>query len=157
MLRNILGVIVGYIAIFALVVGLLFGLYAVLGQDGSFKPGTFEPSTLWLVLMFIVGLVAAVVGGVVCARISGGSVGARNGLVALVMVLGVLMALVQLMQPEPTPEELARGTDMSNIDAMNNARTPLWVAFSQPLLGAAGVLIGARLAGGDRKKTRVDE
>ncbi len=155
MLRNILSVIVGYIAIFALVVGLLFGLYAVLGQDGSF--GTFEPSTLWLVLMFIVGLVAAVVGGVVCARISGGSAGARNGLVALVMVLGVLMALVQLMQPEPTPEELARGTDMSNIDAMNNARTPLWVAFSQPVLGAAGVLIGARLAGGDRKKTRVDE
>lgn len=68
MLRTILGVIVGYIAMFVIVVGLLFGLYAILGQDGSFEPGTFEPSMLWLVLMFIVGLVASIVGGW-CVRV----------------------------------------------------------------------------------------
>lgn len=69
------------------------------------------------------------------------------------MVLGLLMAMGQLMQPEPTAEELARGTEMSNIEAMNNARTPLWVAFSQPFLGAAGVLIGSGLVG-SRSKSR---
>ena len=153
MLRTILGVIVGYIAMFVIVVGLLFGLYAILGQDGSFEPGTFEPSMLWLVLMFIVGLVASIVGGMVCACVSKGSSKARGGLVVLVMVLGLLMAVGQLMQPEPTAEELARGTEMSNIEAMNNARTPLWVAFSQPFLGAAGVLIGSGLVG-SRSKSR---
>ncbi|MFG0245070.1 MAG: hypothetical protein ACF8MF_03345 [Phycisphaerales bacterium JB052] len=153
MLRNILGVIVGYIVMFVIVVALLFGLYAILGQDGSFKPGTFEPSMLWLVLMFMVGLVASIVGGMVCAWMSKGSSGARLGLVVLVMVLGLLMAVGQLMQPEPTAAELARGTDMSNIEAMNNARTPLWVAFSQPFLGAAGVLIGSGLVG-SRSKIR---
>jgi hypothetical protein len=30
---------------------------------------------------------------------------------------------------------------------MQNARTPLWVAFVNPFLGAVGVLLGARLKG----------
>lgn len=153
MLRTILAIIVGYFVMFVIVVALLFGLYAAIGQDRSFKPGTFEPSTLWLVLMFISGLVAAIVGGVVCSRISGGSAGARGGLVLLVVLLGLFMALVQLRKPEPTAQELERDTGMSSIEAMSQARTPLWVAFAQPFLGAAGVLIGTGLGGGTKKFT----
>lgn len=34
---------------------------------------------------------------------------------------------------------------MSNLEAMTNARQPVFVAVANPVIGAAGVLLGARL------------
>jgi hypothetical protein len=34
---------------------------------------------------------------------------------------------------------------MGNVAAMQNARTPAWIMFLNPIIGAAGVLVGSRL------------
>jgi hypothetical protein len=39
----------------------------------------------------------------------------------------------------------ARTSDVSNMEAMQKAKEPAGVALTNPLLGAAGVLVGGRL------------
>ena len=70
MLRKIIGVVAGYV-IMALLIFILFTLlYLVIGADGAFQPGNYQASGTWLVLSFILGLIAAVVGGFVCVLIA---------------------------------------------------------------------------------------
>ncbi|MBM4109337.1 MAG: hypothetical protein FJ255_11125 [Phycisphaerae bacterium] len=64
--RAILAVIVGYIVMAAVVFGLFTGAYPLLGADGAFKPNSWEVSTTWLAASFALGLIAAVMGGLVC-------------------------------------------------------------------------------------------
>lgn len=89
----------------------------------------------------VVSLVAAVLGGVVCAKVA-----ANNGgmwiLIAAVVVLGVGFAVVGPMMAEMVSE-----ADM--IDTAEAAQQPTWLAWLNPLLGAVGVYLGARLAKGD--------
>ena len=47
--RAILSVVVGYVAMFAAIFLAFSGLYLLLGQDLSFRPGSYEPSVLWTV------------------------------------------------------------------------------------------------------------
>jgi hypothetical protein len=70
--RAIAGVVVGYVAMIAVVLATLSAAYLGMGQDRAFEPGTHEPSGLWLVVSFALGLLAAGLGGFVCARISRG-------------------------------------------------------------------------------------
>jgi hypothetical protein len=143
MLRNIGGVIVGYI-IMALAIFLPFtAAYLLMGADSAFKPETYEPSNLWLVTSFVLGLLAAVAGGYVCALITRGS-RAPLALAVLVIVLGVLSALPTL-KANAGRERLTRPGEVSNLEAMQNAALPAWVALLNPFLGAAGVLVGAKL------------
>jgi hypothetical protein len=145
MLRAIGGVIVGYIVMVVVVMAGLSAAYLAMGADKAFQPGTYEVSGLWLVVMFAVGLVAAVVGGYVCAWI------ARRRtptvvLAGLVLVLGLLMAVAGAMAPtEGKPTE--RSGEVGNMEAMKDARTPTWVALINSIVGAAGVLAGARVRG----------
>jgi hypothetical protein len=144
MLRNIGGVILGYI-IMALTIFLTFSAaYLLMGADLAFKPGTYEPSNLWLVTSFILGLAAAVAGGYVCAKIAGGS-RAPLALAVLVIVLGVLWALPALRAANTSKERLTRPAVVSNFEAMQNAVLPGWVALLTPFLSAVGVVFGARL------------
>ncbi len=50
MLRVVIAVIVGYAVMAFLVFATFSLLYLMLGADGAFRPGTFEPSTTWVVL-----------------------------------------------------------------------------------------------------------
>lgn len=143
--RSILGVILGYVVMFLVVFLTFSGAYLAMGADAAFQPGKFEPSTLWLVVSFILGFIAAVAGGCTCVWIAKNTKAAL-GLAALVVVLGLAMAGMMMMEP-PDARPAARTGDVPNMEAMQNARTPLWVAFVNPFLGAAGVLIGARLRG----------
>jgi ABC-type transport system involved in multi-copper enzyme maturation permease subunit len=143
MLRNIGGVIAGYI-IMALAIFLTFTVaYLVMGASGAFKPETYEVSNLWLVTSFVLGLLAAVAGGYVCALIARGS-RAPLALAALVIVLGVLAALPAL-KANASRERLTRPSEVSNFEAMQNAVQPAWVMLLSPFISAAGVLVGARL------------
>src|SRR5215212_7972849 len=149
MLRNIGGVILSYIT-FALLIFLTFSAaYLLMGAGAAFKPETYEPSNLWLVVSFILGLAAAIIGGYVCASISRGT-RAPVALAILVIVLGVLAAIPALRAANK--ERLTRPTEVSNMEAMQNAVQPGWVALLNPFAGAAGVLAGARLR---RKKLEV--
>jgi uncharacterized membrane protein YfcA len=130
----------------AIAVGLAtVGAYLALGPDLAFKPDTFEPSTLWLVVCFAFSLLAAVAGGFVCSRISGP--GATKVLAGLVLVLGILMALPALNTAADT-RPTVRLPDTPSLTAMQNQRQPPWAAMSFPLIGAVGVLIG-----GSRKRS----
>ena len=116
--------------------------YLVLGANGAFQPGTYDVSVAWLVLAPIVAAVAGVVGGLVCKLIARTS-GASLALVALVLVLGVASAVAGMNKVAPA----ARAGDVQNLAAMRNAKTPTWMMLLMPVIGAVGVLAGARLKG----------
>jgi peptidoglycan/LPS O-acetylase OafA/YrhL len=121
------------------------GAYLVMGAAGAFKPGTYEPSRTWIAASFALGLIAAVLGGLTCAAIARDGRGTK-WLAVLVVVLGLALAVPALMKPSGGPPEPRTG-DVSNIEAMQKAKTPPWIALLNPFVGAAGVLIGGRLKG----------
>jgi hypothetical protein len=64
-------------------------------------------------------------------------------LAGLVLVLGIIFAIPVLTAPADEAPQ-ARTGDVGNTEAMQNARQPDWLVILNPLLGATGVLIGAR-------------
>jgi len=144
MVKGIIAVVVGYAVTFVLIFATFTAAYLAMGADRAFQPGSYEVSCLWLTVSFTLGLIASVAGGYVCAAVAGGRQ-APLVLALLVVVLGLLMAVPVALAGDA--EEKARAGDVANIEAMNNARQPVWVVFLNPLLGAAGVLLGARLRG----------
>ena len=96
-------------------------IYLILGADGAFKPGSFEPSTTWIALSFVLGFAAAVAGGFVCALIAKSKTGPMI-LIGLVIVLGLVMAIPAMMSDDSGPT--VREGDLDNFEAMQNAKTP---------------------------------
>ena len=70
MVRKILGVIAGYLAMAAFVFLTFSILYALLGAENTFEPGSYKVSSTWLVLSIILGLIAAIIGGYICILVS---------------------------------------------------------------------------------------
>jgi cytochrome bd-type quinol oxidase subunit 2 len=144
MLRNIGGVIAGYI-IMALTVFLTFSAaYLLMGTGGAFKPETYEVSNLWLATSLVLFIVAAIAGGYVCASLARGG-RAPLALALLVIVLGLWSAVPALRAANAGRDRLTRPNEVSNIEAMQHAVQPVWIALLNPFVGAAGVLVGARL------------
>lgn len=144
MLRAIGGVVVGYIAMFAVVFCVLTGAYLAMGADGAFKSGTYDVSPAWIAIWAVTTLVAAVVGGLVCVLIARSDKPAMV-LAAIVLVLGLAMAGLSLSGNKPDPGP--RTADVKNLEAMTKAKEPSWMAIANPIIGAAGVMIGARVCG----------
>ena len=145
MLRKIAGIVAGYVVVAILVFATFTLAYLAMGTDGAFRPGTYEVSHLWLAASIVLGLAAAVVGGLVC-RIVSRSSRASLVLALLVLVLGLVMAFMALATPDVERPSVRAG-DVGNTEAMNNARQPDWLTVINPFLGAFGVMIGARLKG----------
>lgn len=141
MVRSIIAVVVGYVVMALLVFVLFTAAYLAIGAEGAFVPGSYAVSGLWIVLSFVLSLVAAIVGGYACAAIARGG-RAPLALAVLVIVLGMLAAIPVLTTPG---EAGARAGDLPNMEAMMRARQPAWVALLLPLVGAAGVVVGSRL------------
>jgi len=143
MLRTILGAVIGYVAIFFLIFTLFSILYLfVLGQDGTFLPGTYDLRWRWIIISTLLSFLIAIIGGYV-ARMIGKSNSAVVGLAGIVVVVGLLIAISQAMTPDQRP--IARSGDIPNMEAMNNARQPTWIAFVNPFIGLIGVMIGGRM------------
>ena len=138
-MRNIGGAVLGWVVMALGVLVLMSVLWMVLGADGAFRPESWEVSGGWSFGSIIVGLLAAVVGGLVCAKVSADGRGVWM-LVALVVVLGVAAAL-----PEAAVTEGMRPGEVSMMEAMMSAQQPKWLAWLNPVLGAIGALFGARL------------
>ena len=138
MLRNILAAIAGYIAMAAVLFVLFSLLWVTLGPVRAFQPGSWEVSGGWVIGTVVLGFAAACIGGKVCARV-GRDARAAAILIALVIVLGVVRALMQVDVPvEPRPD------DLSMMEATAGARHPAWFDWINPLIGAAGVWFGSR-------------
>lgn len=151
MVRSILGVILGYVVMFAVVFATFSACYLAMGADRAFQPGSYEPSILWLVVSFVLGFIAAVAGGWICALVSRGG-RAPSVLAAVVVALGLGMAIPVFTGSAPEKPQ-TRTHDVGNMEAMQSADTPKWVALVNPFLGAAGALAGARLGGRRRAAT----
>jgi hypothetical protein len=134
-------VVVGYVAM-AVVIMISFTLaWLALGADGSFAPGTYEVSGAWIAMSIVVGLLAAILGGFVCTAIAMSATPPKV-LAAVVLVLGFALAIPGLGGGRVPAE---RPADVSMTEANRNAEQPVWLALLNPLIGAAGVLVGARL------------
>ena len=140
MLRAILGVIVGYLVMAGLVMGLFVASFLALGAEKLLQPGSFSPSNLWLALSFVISLLAATVGGVVCVVVSR-SRKPPFVLAGLIFVFGLLMAL--FLPPKMNEPPKTREGDVKIGDAMQGEQ-PTWVAWLTPIVGACGVLVGGR-------------
>ena len=141
MLKAGLAVVAGYLTMAIAVAVLTLGLFVLLGPDRAFEPGTYEVSTVWVIACFVASFVAAIIGGLVCRRISGP--GAVKALAACVVVLGLLLALPAL-NPANDPGPLVRPPDTPILVTVTNSRQPPWAAMAFPAVGAIGVLIGGR-------------
>ncbi len=143
MARKIIGVIVGYIAMTATIFITFTLLYFILGAEGSFQPGNYQVSTTWLILSTILGLIAAVIGGLVCVII------AKDRKIAiwlagLVLVLGIIFSITGLNAPEAETNKVREG-NVENMEAMQNAKQPPLALILNPIIGALGVIAGSRL------------
>lgn len=143
MVRNILGVVFGYVAIFIFVFITFTVLYFILGADGSFEPGTYEVSFIWIVLSFILGLAAAVLGGYICVLISKNQKAALV-LAGFILVLGIAMAIPALGDTTNEVQEI-RSADVPNMEAMQKAKQPVVMLLLNPIIGALGVFAGSKL------------
>jgi len=143
--RSIGGAIAGYVVMFLVVFLLMSLAWMLLGASGSFQPGSWEVSRAWVAVTFVVGLLAAVAGGWACALIAKDPRGPKI-LIGLTIVLGVLFAIPVLTASAEAIAALGpRPDDVTMADAMTKAQQPAWLALVNPLLGAVGVWLGARL------------
>lgn len=151
--RNILGVIVGYLAMGIIVFGVFSVVYLAMGADRAFQESSYDVSTLWIMVSVIVGFFAALVGGAVCAILSKRSRGATLSLMGLVLVLGILSGVMAMGNEAPTGDDAVRGPETSNTDAMMRAQQPGWILIVNPIIGVAGVMTGAMMLGGWKPKS----
>ena len=140
MLRIIGSVILGYAVMAALVFATFTLAYFAMGADKAFQPGTYDVTPLWLAVSFVLSLIAAVFGGKVCASV-GRKSSAVNGLVGLVLILGLLSAVPAFTTSSSV---IVRAGDVPNLEAMMNAKEPAWFALLLPVIGVVGVKIGGK-------------
>lgn len=143
MVRNIIGVVVGYVVMVIFIFLTFTGLYFLLGADGSFEPDTYEVSTIWIVISFILSIAAALIGGYVCVVIAKNEK-APLFLAGIVFILGIIMAIPVLSESTDEVHEM-RKADVSNMEAMQKAKQPPLVLLLNPIIGAIGVFAGSRL------------
>jgi len=137
--RVIGSVVVGYLVMFVAVFATFSAAYFAIGADGAFRPGSYDVSTTWILLGTVLSFVAAWLGGRVCVAIARDAKGPK-ALAAVVLILGILFA-VPAMKPQPSEP---RPAGVAMMDAMQRAKTPLWVALLNPVIGVIGVLVGGR-------------
>lgn len=139
---TIRSVIISYLAIVALVFTSFSAAFLIMGADATFEPSSYDVTTAWIVVSIVLGLVAAILGGYLCAVISKTATGPK-ALAGVMFVLGLLFALPALVQSDETIPAM-RSAAVGNFEAMQSGVQPIWIMFLNPLVGAVGVILGAR-------------
>ncbi len=140
--RNVLAIIIGYVAIALTVAIGLSSAYFALGSEGVFQPGVYELTTTWVVAAVAVNIISAVIGGIVCALIARGK-STTLIFAAIVLILGIAVAFPTIASYDT--ELPARPDDITMSEAMMEGRQPTWFAFSNPFVVAIGIVLGASL------------
>lgn len=143
MLRPILAVVTGYLAIAAFVMVAFSAVWLALGASFAFRPGTVEVTAGWMLMAVPVNLAAAILGGLTCTWMSRSASGRPVQVLAgLVLALGILSAVLSLSADPPAPPP---GTDLTTFAAAQYAVQPSWYEFTLPVIGVVGVLLGGVL------------
>jgi hypothetical protein len=132
----------GYVLMFVVLFTTLTAMYFGLGSEQTFLPGSYAVTPLWMALFCFVQFDSGLVAGVLVSKLSRDR-RAPLALAGITMVLGVLMALPALVGT--VPADVPRTGSVTNIDAMMQAQTPLWIQLIAPALAALGVSAGAML------------
>jgi hypothetical protein len=143
--RTIIGVVVGYLAMFLLVSVAFTVGFVVMGPGHAFKPGSFAASNLWIATGLVMNLIVGIVGGVIAVAIAGRGKAAKV-LAIVVFGLGLLLAIPTLMVPRLGAVRTT--DDVPMFEAMQKAEEPRWIAFTLPIVGVIGVLIGGKVKKG---------
>ncbi len=142
MIKKIVGIVAGYIAMSVALFAMFSLLYTILGTTGAFQEGSYFVSNVWLILGFIVFFCAAALAGFVAVLIAG-EPKAATWMGAVILALGIVIAISQIAG---APASMVReAADVPLIDAMNLAQNPVWAIFLNPLIGFAGAIFGGRL------------
>lgn len=136
--RAIGGAVLGYIVMFVIVFCGLTLAWMLLGADGAFQPGVFDVSMTWIAVSIVVAIIAALTGGKVARFVAKTPLGPQV-LAGLVIILGIV-ATISAMTMEPAVA--TRAGDMPMMEAIAQARTPMWMMIVNPIIGAFGALIG---------------
>ena len=147
MIRGILGVIFGYVVMFAVSFITLTATYMTLGEDRTFQTGSYELTPLWLLFNAVFALAAAVIAGKVC-RVISGSGGVVYVMALSVLVISLALGVRVLLGAEGTAQ---RTGEVGNLQAMASGKPPKWFALLSPFLSAGGVIIGGK----SKKKVKV--
>ena len=139
MLRAIAGVIASYIVMAIIITVVFIGLFLALGVERVFQPDSYEVSPLWLVISTALSVGSAFLGGYVCAAITK-SMRVCQVLALIVLVLGIVLCL-----PKMHEDPHVRAGDVPTLQVMHLAQMPVWAHVLTPVLGAIGVLLGARI------------
>jgi hypothetical protein len=140
MLKSIIAVVVGYIVMAIFSFAAFSAAYLGLGVERVFEAESYDISTIWMVVMVVLAFIGGIVGGFICAAISK-SKGACMVFAGIVLALGLIAGIMTKMKDAP---DTARTGDVPNLQAMQMAQTPTWICVLNPILGAVGVLLGAR-------------
>ena len=136
--RAIGGAVLGYIVMFVIVFCGLTLAWMLLGADGAFQPGGFDVSMTWIAASIVVAIIAALAGGKVARLVAKAPLGPQV-LAGLVIIVGIV-SMIPAMTMEPTVA--TRAGDMPMMEAIAQARTPMWMMILNPIIGAIGALIG---------------
>jgi len=146
MLRAVIAVIGAYIVMSVAFALILTVAFFALGTDRAYQAGTYNISNIWIGVLAVAGLVAALIGGFACAKFAKAGSSAPIGLFALVFVAGVATAIYLGIKADPGP----RAGDVSVFDAPKLSVQPTWYTWASIPITLAGVFVGASL--GCKKK-----
>jgi len=140
MVKQILGAVVAYIAMFICMFIAFTCFYLAMGADNVFTPGSYQVSILWIILSFAVIFVCGSIGGFVASLIGG--TGAVKFMAGVILVLNLMVIVYVAITGFPSE---VRTADVPNTIAMSKAQTPLWALVIQMLVSIAGALVGGGL------------
>lgn len=142
MLRSIFGIIVGYVVLTLFFFVVFNAVFFGLGVDFIFRPNSYEVTPLWWACTAAISLVGSMLAGLVCALISK-SKRTCQVFAGIILVVLILFCIPKIR--DRTAHE--RTGDVSVMSAMQLTQMPIWMHLLNPILGAVGVLIGARARG----------
>ncbi|PYI90590.1 MAG: hypothetical protein DME97_16770 [Verrucomicrobia bacterium] len=142
MLKNIVAIIVSYIAMFVLLMAIFTGLYFALGVERVFQPDSYEVSMLWIMLMLVIALLGTMFAGYLCAAISK-SWRTCQVFALIVFLLALWHCFSAVRRDSEGPN--VRAGDVTYLEAMGHVVTPMWLHFANPVIAGVGVLLGARM------------
>ncbi len=145
MVRNVLAVIASYVFLALFVMIGLAVAFMAMGMDTAYQPGSYKVSMAWIVVMEATGLIASVLAGMLCVKISKQSLGAVKSFLIVVVVLGILNIVMTAMADERTAESLVRPEGVEFAEAVKNTYKPVWIAALDPIVGFIGISLGAML------------
>lgn len=132
----------GYILMFVVLFATLTAVYFALGTERTFLAGSYAVTPLWMAVFCFFQFDSGLVAGIVVSKWSSDRK-VPLILASMTLVFGILMALpaVQGAVHNVGP----RDGSLSNMQAMMQAQTPVWIQLIAPALAALGVIAGATL------------